>query len=282
MGIPNRQIGWSQEAILLHEVSKQLEKLAGLVGTGGGGGSGTVISIIPGTNITVDNTNPAHPIVSSTAIASITAGRNMVVDITDPLHPVISTTADDIIVVATYANLPTPASQTGNFYWVSTSTGSKWIPVALGGNFRDSGLYYSNGVTWEFLEVPFQATQAEVNAGTVVDKFVTPATLANATILTNVMALTSYTLLATDLNKRIITTNAATVTITIPTGLPSGFICEVYQQGAGQVLFVASGTVLHYSTFELASIVERYGIVGIDNISNVVNEFNLYGKLTSI
>jgi len=33
----NKQIGWSQEAILLHGVSKQLERLAGLVAASGGG-----------------------------------------------------------------------------------------------------------------------------------------------------------------------------------------------------------------------------------------------------
>lgn len=28
MSIPNKQIGWSQEAILLHDISKQLDRLA--------------------------------------------------------------------------------------------------------------------------------------------------------------------------------------------------------------------------------------------------------------
>lgn len=35
--VPNKQIGWSQEAILLHGVSKQLERLAGIVASSGGG-----------------------------------------------------------------------------------------------------------------------------------------------------------------------------------------------------------------------------------------------------
>lgn len=32
MGVPNQQIGWSQEAKLLQQLSKQLQKLIGVVG----------------------------------------------------------------------------------------------------------------------------------------------------------------------------------------------------------------------------------------------------------
>jgi len=46
----NKQIGWSQESILLHGVSKQLERLAGLVAaSGGGGGGGGTWGTITGT-----------------------------------------------------------------------------------------------------------------------------------------------------------------------------------------------------------------------------------------
>lgn len=40
--VSNKQIGWSQEANLLHAVSKQLERLAGIIATSGGGGGGTI------------------------------------------------------------------------------------------------------------------------------------------------------------------------------------------------------------------------------------------------
>ncbi|MGL5077927.1 MAG: hypothetical protein ACRDBG_19155, partial [Waterburya sp.] len=43
--------------------------------------------------------------------------------------------------------------------------------------YYNSGLYYSNGTTWEFMNVPYQATQLEVDTGTNTDKFVTPKTL---------------------------------------------------------------------------------------------------------
>lgn len=42
MGVYSKQIGWSQESILLYGVSKQLERLAGIIAsTGGGGGGGS-------------------------------------------------------------------------------------------------------------------------------------------------------------------------------------------------------------------------------------------------
>jgi len=122
-------------------------------GSGGSGGSG-VQSVVAGTNITVDNTDPQNPIVSSTA--------------------------DDIIVVANYSALPAPATVSGKFYWCSASQGTAWLPGSLGGTYYSAGLYYSNGVSWEFLSVPYQATQAEVNTGTNTDKFVTPSTFLNA------------------------------------------------------------------------------------------------------
>ena len=84
-------------------------------------------------------------------------------------------------VVANYSALPDPTTVSGKFYWVSNAQGTSWLPGSLGGTYYNSGLYYSNGTTWEFINVPFQATQDEVNTGTNTDKFVTPATLKNTT-----------------------------------------------------------------------------------------------------
>ena len=84
---------------------------------------------------------------------------------------------DDITLVANYSALPAVATVTGKFYWASASQGTSWLPGNLGGTYYPKGMYYSNGVTWEFLDVPYQATQSEVNTGTNTDKFVTPATL---------------------------------------------------------------------------------------------------------
>jgi len=85
-----------------------------------------------------------------------------------------------ITVVANYSALPSPSTAMGQFYWCSASQGTKWLPYSLGGTYYPLGLYYSNGVTWEFLEVPYQSTQAQVDAGTNTDTFVTPNTFSNA------------------------------------------------------------------------------------------------------
>lgn len=127
-------------------------------GGSGGGGGGSVNSVNSGVDITVDNTDPANPIVNFTG-----------------------TYQDPITVVANYSALPAVGTVTGEFYWCSASQGTSWLPGSLGGTYYSAGLYYSNGVTWEFMETPYQATQAEVDTGTNTNKFVTPATLASAT-----------------------------------------------------------------------------------------------------
>lgn len=60
MSIPRKQIGWSQESNLLWEISRQMEKLTGVVSTSGGGGGGGVQSV---TGLDTDNTDPLNPIV---------------------------------------------------------------------------------------------------------------------------------------------------------------------------------------------------------------------------
>ena len=85
--------------------------------------------------------------------------------------------AKDINVIPSFSNLPDVTISNGKFYWCSQSEGTKWLPGSLGGTFRNSGLYYCNGVDWESIDSPFQATQQEVDAGMVTDRFVTPYTL---------------------------------------------------------------------------------------------------------
>lgn len=95
-----------------------------------------------------------------------------------------------ITVVANYSALPTASTVSGQFYWCSNSQGTSWLPGPLGGTYYPNGMYYSNGTTWEFIDVPYQATQAEVDAGTVTDKFVTPATFNNSTQLASKLSAT--------------------------------------------------------------------------------------------
>ena len=86
----------------------------------------------------------------------------------------------EITTVANYAALPDPTTVGDKFYWCENSQGTAWLPGSLGGTYYPRGLYYSNGTTWEYMETPIQATQAEVDAGIIDDRFVSPNTLANA------------------------------------------------------------------------------------------------------
>ncbi|MCB1712245.1 MAG: hypothetical protein KDH96_07155 [Candidatus Riesia sp.] len=60
------------------------------------GGSGGIQSIVAGANITIDNTDPSNPVISSTGgsggIDSVVAGNGITVNTTDPDNPVINST----------------------------------------------------------------------------------------------------------------------------------------------------------------------------------------------
>lgn len=98
-----------------------------------------------------------------------------------------------ITVVANYAALPNATTVTGQFYWCSSSQGTKWLPGSLGGTYYPNGLYYSNGVSWEFVISPYQATQAEVDTGTNDDKFITPKTFNDSSQLAGKVPYTGAT-----------------------------------------------------------------------------------------
>jgi len=89
-------------------------------------------------------------------------------------------TTVEIIHVANYSALPDPTTVgLYDIYIVDNAEGTKWLPGSIGGTYYPAGAYYSNLVNWVYSESAGQATQAEVNAGTVTDKFVTPETLSS-------------------------------------------------------------------------------------------------------
>jgi hypothetical protein len=114
-------------------------------------------------------------------IKSLIAGTNIVITDNGTTVTIASDAQDEILIVTNYSALPDPTTVSGQFYWVSNSEGTQWLPGSWGGTYYNKGLYYSNGVSWEYIETPYQATQAEVNTGTNDDKFVTPSTLRNST-----------------------------------------------------------------------------------------------------
>lgn len=177
-------------------------------------------------------------VTSDDKVKSLIQGTNITIVDNGNGTVTISTNADDIVVVANYSALPSPASVAGNFYWVSASQGTSWLPGSLGGTYYPKGVYYSNGVSWEYIETPYQATQAEVNTGTDTNKFVTPATLSNSIQLNSKVdktpRLTSVTTSATP------TPNADTTDLYTITALAEGavFGAPTGTPVAGQALLI--------------------------------------------
>jgi hypothetical protein len=57
--------------------------------------AGTYVeSVVAGSGVTIDNTDPANPVVAAGAsgVQSVVAGTNVSVDVTDPANPVVSAT----------------------------------------------------------------------------------------------------------------------------------------------------------------------------------------------
>jgi hypothetical protein len=83
--------------------------------------------------------------------------------------------------VNTYNDLPAANLNNDTFFYVASAQGTWWLPESFGGTYYSKGFYYSNGVQWIYAgEVSQQASQADVDAGLINDKFVTPLTLENA------------------------------------------------------------------------------------------------------
>jgi hypothetical protein len=76
---------------------------AGADGDDGADGTGVVATIVGGTNVTVDATDPVNPIVNVPTIGgqvdSVVAGTNVTVDATDPANPIVSADAVPVIAV---------------------------------------------------------------------------------------------------------------------------------------------------------------------------------------
>jgi hypothetical protein len=74
----------------------------------------------------------------------------------------------------------------------------------------------------------------------------------------------NYPLTAADNGKIIQSTSASAISITIPTGLPTGFNCTVVQMGAGQLTF--SGTYFNRGSFTKSA--SQYSIVSIIHLGS--------------
>jgi hypothetical protein len=91
----------------------------------------------------------------------------------------------------------------------------------------------------------------------------------------NTQSGTTYTIDATDNGKVIQTTGASAITITIPTGLPTGFNCTIVQMGAGQITF--SGTYLNRTGFTKTA--SQYSVVSILHLGS--NSILVTGEMSN-
>jgi len=85
----------------------------------------------------------------------------------------------------------------------------------------------------------------------------------------------NYSITAADNGKVIQSTSASAITITIPTGLPTGFNCTVIQMGAGQITF--SGTYLNRTGFTKTA--SQYAVVSILHLGS--NSIILTGEMSN-
>ena len=85
----------------------------------------------------------------------------------------------------------------------------------------------------------------------------------------------NYPITSADNGKVIQSTSASAITITIPTGLPTGFNCTVVQMGAGQVTL--SGTYLNRTGFTKTA--SQYSVVSILHLGS--NSIIVTGEMSN-
>jgi hypothetical protein len=92
----------------------------------------------------------------------------------------------------------------------------------------------------------------------------------------NVLTISAnYPLTAADNGRIIQSTSASAITVTIPTGLPTGFNCTIVQMGAGQITF--SGTYLNRTGFTKTA--SQYAVVSILHLGN--NSIIVTGEMSN-
>ncbi len=87
---------------------------------------------------------------------------------------------------------------------------------------------------------------------------------------------TSYTLLSTDNGKVVTLNNAASITLTVPASLGSGFNCTIIQLGAGVVTPTASSTTI-LQRQGLTRTAGQYAMASL--VAHAADTFTLAGDL---
>jgi hypothetical protein len=120
--------------------------------TGAGGGSGTVESVVAGTGISVDVTDPANPIVTNVSpdqAVSLNAGSNVTVSGSYPNFTITVPSLDDADADPTNENQTVSAgagisvSQIGEDFEVTNTSPDQVVGIAAGANVSVTGAYPS-------------------------------------------------------------------------------------------------------------------------------------------
>ena len=129
---------------------------------------------------------------------------------------------------------------TGFYVNTSTTTTATWTRVNSNWSRSGSDISYTTGNV---------STTGSLIGGNVSTSSISGFAANVATISAN------YPITAADNGKIIQSTSASAITVTIPTGLPTGFNCTIVQMGAGQITF--SGTYLNRSGFTKTAFTAR-------------------------
>lgn len=140
----------------------------------------------------------------------------------------------------------------GFYVNTGTSGGAVWTRVNMDWTRTGNDVSYTSGNV---------STTGNLTGGNASTSTISGFAANVATISSN------YPITAADNGKIIQSTSASTITVTIPSGLPTGFNCTFIQMGTGQITF--SGTYLNRSGFTKTA--SQYAMVSIIHLgSNTV------------
>lgn len=147
-------------------------------------------------------------------------------------------------------------------FYVNTGTSSSkvWTRVNMDWTKSGNDISYTGGNV---------STTGNLTGGNVSSSTISGFAANVATISAN------YPITAADNGKIIQSTSASGITVTIPTGLPTGFNCTIVQMGAGQIAF--SGTYFNRGSFTKTA--SQYAVVSILHLGS--NSIIVAGEMSN-
>lgn len=151
-------------------------------------------------------------------------------------------------------------SPTGFFVNTGTSGTPVWTRVNMDWTKTGNDLSYTSGNL---------STTGNLTGGNSSTSTISGFAANVATISAN------YSITAADNGKIIQSTSATAITVTIPTGLPTGFNCTIVQMGTGQITF--SGTYLNRAGFTKTA--SQYSVASILHLGS--NSILVSGEMSN-